>query len=265
MNKNKKINNKTVKTKTNQSKTLSKIPVPALNNGLNILELVLASEQKIGFNEIVNHVGLPRASTARLLKVLKDRGYVAKDGTSGKYKAGSNTIGLKNRRPLIDVLRKKSRSVLESLVEKTNNTALVVYWAGQQMQCLNKVIHQQSIPMQDIGNINTDFSMCPWGWIFYQHLSAPKQKKTLEYMKDKKYFLKRLPELEAYYQKHGFYYDDQEFIKPLRRLTAPVYSNNGDLIGAIGLGGNPLTILNGKVKQMGRMVAEHAQMLSEQL
>ncbi len=257
--------NKDNKNKMVKSKTPAKVTVPALYNGLMLLEMVLSSDRDLGFNEIVTLAELPRASTSRLLKVLKDQGYVAKDRVSGKYTSGPNTIGLKSKASIIDILRQKSGPVLESLVEKTRNTAVLVYWTGRHMLGLNKVMHQQSVPMQPIGNIETDFSTGPAGWIFYQQMTEPQQKQAHEQMKDKKYFLKRLPELWAHYEKHGFCYDDLEFVDYIKRLAAPVFNHSGDLIGAIALGGNTLTIPDDHVGEMGRLLAEHAEMLSDEM
>jgi IclR family acetate operon transcriptional repressor len=64
----------------------------ALQKGLDILETLQEADGPLPFGELRKRVNVSQASFARYLKVLSDRGYVARD--DGGYKIGYRTIRL---------------------------------------------------------------------------------------------------------------------------------------------------------------------------
>jgi hypothetical protein len=70
---------------------------------------------------------------------------------------------------------------------------------------------------------------------------------------------------KIFYDEYGFCYDDQEFYPPLRRLAAPLFDNSGKIIGALGIGGNSLTIGDDQVEVFGEILKTYAAKLAESL
>ena len=64
------------------------------------------------------------------------------------------------------------------------------------------------------------------------------------------------------FDKKGYAYDDQQVFKSLRRLTALIRNANGQVIGAVGIGGNPITIPDGRIDAIGCIVRRAAEELS---
>ncbi|MBN1676530.1 MAG: helix-turn-helix domain-containing protein [Kiritimatiellae bacterium] len=235
---------------------------PALERGLTILESLAASERPIGFNQFAAALELSKASVARLLRVLRERGYVVKDGQSGKYRPGPRMAMLGQRTALVDRLRGEGEPVLDSLVRAARNTAVLIYWAGQQMQCLARQTHPSSIPMQAPGNIDADFLRAPWGWIFLGRMTPPEHAAALANSDVGPAFLKRiLTHHLRLFEENGYAYDDR-VTRNTRRLAAPVFDHTASLVGAFGLGGNPLTIPDERVARLGRILVRHTQRLS---
>lgn len=244
-------------------KQLDKSLAPALQNGLTVLELLATQQQDVGFNFIAKELGVSKATTSRLLNVLRQRNYVVKDDNSGKYRPGPKMSFLNNSQPMIEVLRREVGPILNSLRDATNNTCLFIFWNGHNLQCLNKKTHQGSVPMQDIGRVDVELTAGPWGWLVYQSLNEESKKKA-----EAKFDKERYPDYreifvrwEKYFGKHHFCFDNQELYKPLKRLSAPVYDQAGKLVGALAVGGNSLTMKNNQVPEMGKALLEHAEEL----
>jgi DNA-binding IclR family transcriptional regulator len=150
-------------------------------------------------------------------------------------------------------------------VREAENTCLLIHWDGARMRCLNKETHIRSVPMQPIGNETSDLSHAPWGWIFYEKLDKSAQAEARKHFKHRKTFRDTYESWMRHYHKHGFTYDNQLIYEHLRRLGAPVLDSSGRVVGALGMGGNPLTMKNGQVKEYGEMLKGYADKLSRLL
>jgi IclR family acetate operon transcriptional repressor len=235
---------------------------PALENGLGIIELVCASDRAVRFGRIMRELGIPKASAVRLLKVLQRRGYVVKDASGGGYLAGPRVASLGRPGLETESLRRAAGVVLKELSEQSGNTALAIHWNGRQMQCLSKVMHPSSSPMQEVGTIMLDLDGTPWGWLFYETLDELSRERAHGEMHDATAFRRKQRARIGHYETKGFAYDDQQVFKALRRLTAPIRNASGILVGAVGIGGNPITIPDRRVDAIGRMVMRAAHGLS---
>ena len=244
---------------------MAQFQAPALDNGLAILELIAKAGEPVGFNAIDAQLPVSRASTARFLKVLQNRGWIAKEESSGKYRLDSRACGLIREANLPEVMRDHSTHILPSLIREAQNTCLLIHWDGSRMRCLNKETHIGSVSMQPIGNETRDLSHAPWGWTFYENLDKAAKVEARKHFGYRKVFRDKYDVWIEHYHRHGFTYDDQFIYKHLRRLGTPVFDNSGRIVGALGMGGSPLTIKNGQVKQMGEMLREHARQLSHLL
>jgi IclR family transcriptional regulator, KDG regulon repressor len=239
--------------------------VPALQRGLTLLEMIAQNRSPLGFNQFVQELKLPKASVSRLLKVLRDRGYVVKDEKSGTYSPGIRMSILGGSQTTALTLRREAELLLPALVDAVHNTAIVILWTGEYMQCLARGLYESSIPMQEPGNITTDLSRYPWGWLFFKTLPKAEQARAMARFQDATLFNKRLLERMKRFQDLGYLYDNQEIFPHVRRLGVPVFDGTGKIVGAAGIGGNPLSLPDSKVRSFGLKLKEFAAHLSAQL
>jgi len=200
--------------------------VPALERGLDILESVAASG-KTGYSELVEKLGLPPASAARLLKCLCHRGYLRKSADSGMY-----TIGRAPRKLVAgpagpEELRLAGLPVLEQLRDLTRNTAILFHWNGVVWECVAKAAHEDSITMQKVGEIRADVFQYPWGTFACSQLLKEKRKPAVK--EDKA----RLERDRKQFEKNGFV---RATGKTFTRYAVPVLTSSGDLLGALAMG-----------------------------
>ncbi|MCK5844050.1 MAG: helix-turn-helix domain-containing protein [Victivallales bacterium] len=245
-------------------KHVDKSVSPALQNGLNIVELLARVSSGVGFNDIAREIEVSKSTTSRLLSVLRSRRYVVKR-MDGKYAPGPRMSLLNHSIPLLDRLRLALPDILDSLMDASHNTCLFIFWTGREMQCLDKRTHQGSVPMQEIGHVDRDLTGGPWGLLFYDSLAGDALAAAEQNIKRDVDWRPIFTRWLEFYQRNGFCYDDQELYGPLRRLAAPVRDTEGELIGVIAVGGNSLTIENDQVPHLGETLKVHAAKLAESL
>lgn len=220
-------------------------PAPALDRGLHLLELIAgAGERGRAFGEIELLVQLPKASLARLLQVLIARGWAQKHPDHGRYLLGPRARGLVQTISLSDRLAAAARPFLDELSRRTGNTILALCWTGAYWQSVAKVMHPQAIPMQHVGDTDVPNPEIPWGWFTAEH--CPEQPAAWPTQRD-----------AAAYRRLG-YVVDRRTIYTSRRVATPILDRGGRLLGALAAGGNPLTIPDERVDEIGRRLVEVA-------
>ncbi len=232
---------------------------PALERGLDLLELISKSERGLSYSEILETCGIPTASAARLLKVLVNRGYLAKDG-SGLYLLGKGAVYL-GAESIRDRLIRAGEPLLESLRSRTGNTALLIYWGGEYLECIGKRLEENAMGMQEVGEVRCNLLGYPWSPFLVRHLHAERISTELA-QEEWRYLPAYDPQAKAREaEAAGFALFDQG---AFRRYGAPVF-RNGHLVGFLGLGGTSLTIPDDQLIEIGTILRRHADLLSEQL
>jgi len=209
-----------------------KTEVPALDRGLDILELIL-SKKSLGFGEIVETLSLPTASAARILKRLCQRGYLVKDVDSGVYMSGSFMQGLMVEKSVSERLLEVSAVALGGMRDSTSQTAILFYWNGQAWECIGKELHESSVTMQEIGEVRVDIFSYPWSCFAYEQLN--KENRRITYGPDSK-DIDQMEQRLSEYEKGGYVICSSNHF---HRMTVPLRDSNGDLIGALALGMTP--------------------------
>jgi len=242
--------------------------VPALERGLAILETVAEDDGGRSFGELVKRLSLPTSSAARILGVLVERGYLARDEASGAYRIGAGLSALALGQPFVEVLRREALPVVRSLCSATGNTALFVHWNGRTLQCLAKAMDEGAIAMQQVGDVRSDVLRYPWSPFVYEALSPASRARALgESAKatdrrnagDRTIDAAALEKQLRFFDKHGYVRDDGHAI---RRLGAPVRAADGTLAGALGLGGTVQSLPADRVEQAAAHLVAHADCLS---
>jgi DNA-binding IclR family transcriptional regulator len=236
-------------------------PAPALERGLAILELLVRTGKPLAFSSIASGLALPTASAARILKVLQAHGYVAQDVGGGPYRLGPAIWTLAGLAPSRQRLCENAGPVLRSLRKLTGNTALLIHWNGQTLECLAKEMDEHSIAMQAVGEIRTNLLGYPWSPCVYEDLAArPRRLRTV--VGGDRAAISRMKAALGKARRAGYAYVGE---RALRRFAAPVRGVGGRLLGAIGLGGTPATIPDGRIEEFGSAVAAHAARLSSSM
>lgn len=237
---------------------------PALEAGLDIMEF-LAVRREAGFNQLCKLLPMSKASVSRILKTLAARGYVRKDQGDGRWCRGPRMGMLGMAAPVAEALRAEAPKVLKSFVDAVGDTALCVYWSGEEFQVVAKEQREGGIVMMDVGAIARDLSRYPWGWLFFLSLDEAGRRKAMARLDDPELLSRRIDAWAAHINEKGFAFDDHEIYHNRMRFAAPVRDVGGRVVGAIGASGTKLSIPDGKLDAFGAELIRHADMLSERL
>lgn len=101
------------------SDTTGKYRAPALERGLDVVELLSEREEALSKKEISEELGLSVNELFRMLYVLEERGFIAADEETGKFRLTLKTFELSNRYPPLRRLLGAAGTELQQLADKT--------------------------------------------------------------------------------------------------------------------------------------------------
>jgi len=102
---------------------------PALEKGLEILELLAEAEGTLTQKQITGHLGRSVSEIFRMLSVLEDRGYVSRDAQGG-YLLTTRLYELAHRHPPLRRLVATATPVLKQLAEDSRQSCYLVVLDG---------------------------------------------------------------------------------------------------------------------------------------
>ena len=97
---------------------MAKYHAPALDKGLDILEFLSANTAAQSQVEIANGINRNSNEIYRMLVCLEERGYIVKEGTSGKYQLSLRLFQIAHRHSPVDALLRASKTPLEYLAQR---------------------------------------------------------------------------------------------------------------------------------------------------
>jgi DNA-binding IclR family transcriptional regulator len=106
---------------------------PALEKGLDILEALADQPGGIAQKALAASVGRTVAEIFRMLSVLEERGYVARDPLTGHYRLTLKLFALANRHPPTRRLQQAARPVMQELAERIGQTCHLVVAHGERI------------------------------------------------------------------------------------------------------------------------------------
>ncbi|WP_068086160.1 IclR family transcriptional regulator [Polycladidibacter stylochi] len=104
------------------SETITKYRAPALERGLDIIELLSRQSEPMSKKEIAESLGRSVNELFRMLNILEARGYVQTSEESGKYALTLKTFELSNQHPPIERLLYSANDEMQFLSEKTQQS-----------------------------------------------------------------------------------------------------------------------------------------------
>ncbi|MDF2880722.1 MAG: IclR family transcriptional regulator [Clostridiaceae bacterium] len=215
-------------------------PAPALSRGLDILDII-SKHGSVGFNDIVEKLNLNSSSVNRLLKVLLQYGYIAKN-FENKYELGLKAYALAQKESSWRILINECNPILKNLNESFGVTSILVGYDEKEMICLDKSANVDNISLMDQGKTLRNYLSRPWGIIFLSALKGPLLSEFIEYSipytKEKTIVPPRdtIEGFIDFFIKNG-YADDMGIItKKTRRISVPIYNHNNKIIASISIG-----------------------------
>jgi DNA-binding IclR family transcriptional regulator len=220
---------------------VAKSPAPALERGLKLIELINLKEE-LTFSQLEEESGINTSSLNRILKVLRNKGYIHKN-SQGNYELGPKLYLFAQGKSVWKMLISKVSPVLHDIsVRFEVTTLLLAFLSNNEITVLDKVVSPTNIAMRKVGEEKDDYISSPWGFLFLAELEASAREEFIKKNRDTYHCnIKPLPDdklqkLIKETQKQGYADDKGLVYDNVRRLAVPVYGKRDQIIAAIGVG-----------------------------
>lgn len=246
-------------------------PATAVERALNILEAAAHRRDGLTNSEISRKLGIPKSSASYILRTLERRGYLRRDGESGRYRLGLKILSLggdaQANLDIADVALPFMRA-LEERIHMTVHLAVLdqgeaVYiekveapgffkvntWVGRRM-----FLHSTSV------------GKCLLAWLPKQEVETIVKQQGLKKRTPKTIttMSRLLSDLESV-KDEGYAVDDEENSLGARCLGAPVFDATGNVIAALGASGTLTQVDEASMPRLAEAVKDTARRISRQL
>jgi ribonuclease P protein component len=119
--------------------------IHSVENALDLLEALCEEPDEFRISHLSEKLGMNKTSVFRLLATFENRGYVEREGNSGKYRLGLSIYEISQKFLSRMRLLRKARSVMEHLVRQCNETAYLVVRRNEEVLFLDMVDNAQKV------------------------------------------------------------------------------------------------------------------------
>ena len=218
---------------------MSKKPIPtysapALEKGLDIIELLSGQDVGLGQSEIARALGRSVGEIFRMLMVLRDRGYVALDPVSDRYSLTTFVFEIAHRIPTVGRLTAVAEPLMRDLTIRTNQSVHLAILSDDAVL----VVGQADSPGNNILSVRLGAKIDLWRASSGRVIMAFRPKEELDYM------LKTVPPSNIEDAHHirddlgtintnGFEVRDSFMVKGVVNISAPVIDHSGNAAAAL--------------------------------
>jgi DNA-binding IclR family transcriptional regulator len=144
---------------------------PALEKGLDILELLADARLPLSQVELAQKLGRSQGELFRMLTCLEDRGYVSRESESGRFKLSLRLYQLGHKQNAAGLLRNAARIPMERLAEQIGQACHLSVQSGSSLLVLMERMPAQRICLA-VGE-GTTFPLVETtsGWLLLSQLS----------------------------------------------------------------------------------------------
>jgi IclR family KDG regulon transcriptional repressor len=239
--------------------------IQSLARGLKILELMSEAEDGVGVVELGRELDIDKSSALRLLQTLATYGFAERDADTRRYRLGPQIVNLSrnmlNRMPLRD----QAKPFLRHLMERTGECAHLAIPAQGQALYIDQVESPATLRVTSgIGTLAPlHCTALGKSLIAFGNLPISDELKafTQRTITDPEVLRIHLEQT----RRQGYSVDDEEFDYGVRCVAAPVRDYRGKVVGAIGISGPAGRISLEGIPDLGRIVMEASQALSDRL
>ena len=244
--------------------------VPALENGLLILERLSKSEDPLRITDIHEQMGIPKTSVFMMMSTLERMGFVEKvDDSRYRVTMKLYNIGIENlakydirmvARPFMEELAQKLRftvhlAILSNgravYIEKVNGPTFVQFNTriGQSMLIHSSAVGKALAAYLDEEAVDK---------ILENHPMVRATENTITTPKMFKKFLASVRET-------GYAIEDEEEEVGVRCLGAPIFNDRGEVIAALSVTGVRNDLQSIHFQEIGDVLKEQCRLISEQI
>jgi len=207
---------------------------PALEKGLDIVELLSTEEAGMVQAEIARSMGRSVSEIFRMLVVLQERGYVSHDTNSGRYALTTLLFEIAHRTPPVKRLTTHAAAVMQRLARDVNQSCHLAIATGASVI----VVGQVDSPGNNIMSVRLGAKIDLWrassGRVIMAHSNTAQLDEALANvpLPDDKTKAELLAELAAI-RVAGHEVMDSFVARGIVNISAPVFDHSGQAVAAL--------------------------------
>jgi DNA-binding IclR family transcriptional regulator len=243
----------------------------SVEKGLRLLDCFSVDTPQLSVSELVEKLGMPKVSVYRFLRVLMNRGFVAQNQQTRKYRLGLKMFELGSIVLRQFALREAAFPLIVDLSKRSGETVHLGVLDNHQVVSIEGVESDQSLRIS-----------LPVGKRVFLH-STGRGKAILAFLPDsdvkRAIESKGLPKFTAntivdpdelmkeilLIRRRGFAIDDEENEPEIRCVAAPVFDSEKRVLASISVSGPSVRIQRARIPELSSMVIETSCKISKAL
>ena len=231
--------------------------IKSLSKGLKIYKYIVDYAKPIKAITLSQKLQIDKSTMSRLLQTLKEEGFITY--LENSHEIIANDIAVKtNQVTRIELLIQKTKSLLENISQKTNETAYLGIFDEHKMLYLNQIdLTKRKITTRSNIGIQTQLYTNALGKSILAFGNY-----NLEQLRLKQYTnntitnIKALEEEVNMVRQKGFSIDNREFQDGMCCIGVPLFNTDNILIGAVGISGSSIRLTPEKLDSMGTTISD---------
>jgi DNA-binding IclR family transcriptional regulator len=242
----------------------------AVRRAISLLKLFRQDRPVWSLAEMCKTLSLNKTTTFRLLTALESEGLVARDPKFDTYTLGPEIIVLGGQALRSSTLRSVAHPEIKALAETSGETTSLEILTGREVFVLDEVVGEHLMTgAQSIGTRWPAFATST-GKAIIAHmpaeetdalLRAPLPKITPKTVTDPDALRREIAQI----RKRGYAVADEALEIGFLAIGAPVFNHDGEVIGAISLGGPTIRLTAKRIPEIGSQVRSTADRISAKL
>ncbi len=249
----------------------SEYKVKSVDRALHLLEIMADEKREVELKELCKKTHINTTTLYRLLQTLQNRGFVAQNDYTGRYRLGLKLLHLGHA--VIDQieLREVVLPFLQELMEKTGETANLVVLDEGEAVYIDKVESPASLRMFSRIGKRAPAHATGVGKLLLAALSS---EKVTEIMKSKglcKLTENTITSLENLQRelekirKNGFAGDNEECEVGAKCIAAPIRDYTNQVVAAVSISGPSARLSDERLNELAEVIKDAAYKISEKI
>jgi DNA-binding IclR family transcriptional regulator len=238
-----------------------------LENALHLLDLFSLDEPELNATEIADRLHVANSTVHRLVTTLMSEGFITKDRHKNSYRLGTSILALGNIVTTQHKIHTISQSVLEALVQRSNETAHIGILRDFDVIYLNKI--ECSHPVRLLSHLGrrNPAHCTSTGQVLLAHLPA-KDLDTFLLNKLERYTSKTITDPEDLLtllrkiKKQGYSLSVEELHKGVSSISAPIQDSKGQVVAAVTIAGPTQRINSHTISTLIKLVMKASKEMS---
>ena len=219
---------------TSQNEPTRRYSAPALEKGLDILELLASEEQGLTQSEIARALDRSVGEIFRMLVVLQERGYVAQDPDTDRYGLTTFLFEIAHRTPSVKRLTALAGPLMQKLSRQSNQSVHLTVQSGDAVLVVGQVDPVANNVLSVRLGARIDLWRASSGRVILAYRSREDLEDAFErYPLPDTVDRAQLVEDLATIRRQGYEITDSFVLKGIINIAVPVFDHTGSVVAAM--------------------------------